>query len=54
MSNLESLTLYLLVDDYYRKTRFVDGNDLKKDLLDHLPRLNQLGISYLFRSCQSN
>ncbi|CAF1190686.1 unnamed protein product [Adineta steineri] len=38
MSNLEQLGLYLAV---YGKTIFIDGNNLKKDILNRLLRLNQ-------------
>ncbi|CAF3804906.1 unnamed protein product [Rotaria socialis] len=39
MSNLERLTLYLVL---YRYTSFIDGNHLKKDIINQLPRLNKL------------
>jgi hypothetical protein len=38
MSNLETLTLYLSLDLY---TSFIDGNHLKKDIINQLPRLNK-------------
>ncbi len=44
MSNLESLALYLVID-YYKKNRFIDGNHLKKNLIDHLPRLTKFAFN---------
>jgi len=41
MLNLESLALYLMVRDYYKREKFIDGNDLKNNIIDHLPRLNK-------------
>jgi hypothetical protein len=41
MSNLESLALYLMVRDYYKREKFIDGNDLKNNIIDHLPQLNK-------------
>ncbi|CAF3575023.1 unnamed protein product [Rotaria sordida] len=38
MSNLEQLGLYLLV---YVKETFIDGNHLKKKIINRMPRLNQ-------------
>ncbi|CAM2725413.1 unnamed protein product [Rotaria socialis] len=38
MSNLESLSLYLAHDHIHR---FIDGNDLKKNIVNHIPRLNK-------------
>ncbi|CAF3646356.1 unnamed protein product [Rotaria socialis] len=38
MSNLESLSLYLAHDHIHR---FIDGNDLKKNIINHIPRLNK-------------
>ncbi|CAF3385449.1 unnamed protein product [Rotaria socialis] len=38
MTNLRKLALYIAVD-YYEK--FIDGNDLKKTIINHLPRLNE-------------
>ena len=38
MSNLESLTLYIAVNVF---DRFIDGNDLKKNILNHMPQLNK-------------
>ena len=42
MIKLERLILCFTTDRY---GRFTAGNDLKKDIIDHMPRLNQL--SYL-------
>lgn len=41
MSNLESLGLYLMVRDHYQRDKFIDGDDLKNNVIDHLPRLNK-------------
>jgi len=38
MSNLEQLGLYIRV--FVDKT-FIDGNNLKKNIINHLPQLNQ-------------
>jgi hypothetical protein len=38
MSNLESLSLYLAIHNI---DRFIDGNDLKENIVSHMPRLNQ-------------
>jgi len=38
MSNLEQLSLYLSVD---RNNRFIDGDDLQKDIINYMGRLNQ-------------
>lgn len=45
MYNLESLALYLRVTDYYSKERFINGSDLKENILDLLPRLNKFTFS---------
>ncbi|CAM2720737.1 unnamed protein product [Rotaria socialis] len=37
MSNLEKLTLYLLIKC---QERFIDGNALKKNIVSHMPKLN--------------
>ena len=37
MSNLEKLDLYLIVDG---RKRFVDGNDLKMNIINHMSQLN--------------
>jgi hypothetical protein len=42
MVNLEKLDLYLIIGG---KQRFVDGNDLKKDILSHLLHLNQFSFN---------
>jgi len=42
MSNLEQLGLYLLVID---RNRFIDGNDLKQNIIDYMPRLNQFDFN---------
>ncbi|CAF1444063.1 unnamed protein product [Rotaria sordida] len=39
MPNLEELDLYLIVNC---KTEFIDGNNLKNNIFNHMPRLNQL------------
>jgi hypothetical protein len=38
MSNLEQLSLYLSVN---RNNRFIDGDDLQKDIINYMGRLNQ-------------
>ncbi|CAF2186042.1 unnamed protein product, partial [Rotaria magnacalcarata] len=38
MPNLESISLYLAHDHIHR---FIDGNDLKKNIINHMPRLNK-------------
>lgn len=38
MLNLEKLALALLID---REERFVDGNDLKNNIVNHMPRLRE-------------
>ena len=54
MPNLESLALYLRIA-YIRKKKFLDGNDLKKNILDYLPYLNKFMFSIyssiLHQSC---
>ena len=37
MSNIEKLGLYLTI---YVNDKFIDGNDLKKNIINHLPQLN--------------
>jgi hypothetical protein len=51
MSNLESLSLYFTID-YHEKSKFVDGNDLKRNILDHLLYLNEL--TFRIDSCILN
>ncbi|CAF3155442.1 unnamed protein product [Rotaria sp. Silwood2] len=36
MSNLKRLDLYLIIDE----NKFIDGNCLNNDIINHLPRLN--------------
>ncbi|CAF4367131.1 unnamed protein product, partial [Rotaria sordida] len=48
MSNLENLNLYINVDE--RKT-FFDGNDLKMNIINHLPQLNN--FTFNIRSLSS-
>ncbi len=54
MPNLESLALYLRID-YTGKRKFLDGNDLKKNILDYFPYLNKFMFSIyssiLHQSC---
>ncbi len=38
MINLEKLALYFVTD---RNERFIDGNDLKNNIINHIPRLNE-------------
>ncbi|CAM2706336.1 unnamed protein product [Rotaria socialis] len=38
MSNLEQLSLYL---SHVHRNRFINGNDLKQNIVDYLPELNQ-------------
>ena len=38
MFNFEKLDLYFTV---YGKNTFIDGNDLKKNIINHMPRLNK-------------
>jgi hypothetical protein len=38
MSNLEKLSLHLSLD---HRNGFIDGNNLKENIIDYLPRLNQ-------------
>ncbi|CAF3067977.1 unnamed protein product [Rotaria sp. Silwood2] len=45
MSNLESLALYLMVNNHYMKERFIDGNDLKENIINHLPRLEKFAFN---------
>ncbi|CAF1178363.1 unnamed protein product [Rotaria sordida] len=42
MSNLEQLSLYLL---HVCRNRFINGNDLKQNIIDYLPQLNQFRFS---------
>jgi hypothetical protein len=46
MSNLEQLDLYLSI---YVSTKFIDGNDLKKSIINRMPRINQ----FTFYICSS-
>ena len=46
MINLEELDLYLVV---YCEKRFIDGNDLKDNIINHLPQLNK--FTFNIRSC---
>ncbi|CAF2973408.1 unnamed protein product [Rotaria sp. Silwood2] len=46
MLNLEKLSLYLIVHD---KNTFVDGNDLKKNIINNMLRLNL----FLFNICSN-
>jgi hypothetical protein len=39
MSNLEELALYLKLN--LRHKAFIDGNNLKMDIISHMPRLNK-------------
>ncbi|CAF1480310.1 unnamed protein product, partial [Rotaria sp. Silwood1] len=38
MSNLEQLSLYLLVD---RNNGFIDESDLQQNIINYMPRLNE-------------
>ncbi len=38
MLNLENLNLYLIV---CRNKEFIDGNDLKKNIINHMSQLNK-------------
>lgn len=38
MSNLEALSLYVSTS---RRNKFIDGNNLRENIIDYLPRLNQ-------------
>ena len=49
MLNLEKLSLYLVTS--VRKT-FIDGNDLKKNIINHMPRLNK--FTFNIRSSHSS
>ncbi|CAF1509774.1 unnamed protein product [Rotaria sordida] len=53
MLNLERLDLHLKVDRY---KGFIDGNDLKKDIINYMPRLNQFtfNIRLFNRSSDQN
>ena len=42
MSNLEELALFFAC---YRQKSFVDGNDMRRNFLDHLPRLNKFAFN---------
>jgi hypothetical protein len=42
MSNLEQLTLYLLV---VHTDRFIDGNDLTQNITDYMPQLNKFRLN---------
>ena len=49
MSNLEQLGLYFAC---FREKLFVDGNDLKTNIINHLPRLKTLAFnicSFIYR-----
>jgi hypothetical protein len=46
MTNLEKLDLHLLV---CRRNVFVNGNDLKKNIIDYMPRLN----TFKFNICST-
>lgn len=45
MANLEELSLYLVMDRAGGHSSFLNGNDLKKDIINHLPKLNQFLFS---------
>ncbi|CAF2688120.1 unnamed protein product [Rotaria sp. Silwood2] len=45
MSNLESLALYLMVINRHIKERFIDGNDSKENIINHLPRLEKFAFN---------
>ncbi|CAF3824208.1 unnamed protein product [Rotaria sordida] len=45
MSNLESLALYLMVSNHFMDERFIDGNDLKENIINHLPRLKKFAFN---------
>lgn len=45
MINLEELSLYLIIDRDRAHTSFIDGNDLKKDIINHMPKLNKFVFS---------
>ena len=45
MFNLEELFLNILINLYFPRESFIDGNNLKNDIIDHLPKLNQFVFS---------
>ena len=45
MINLEELSLYLIIDRDGAFSSFLNGNNLKKDIINHLPKLNQFLFS---------
>jgi hypothetical protein len=45
MANLEELFLNIFVDRYFSSRRFVDGNTLQNDIINHMPNLNQFAFS---------
>lgn len=45
MSNLEKLFLNISVDRYNSYRSFIDGNNLKKDIIDYMPKINQFVFS---------
>ncbi|CAF3368229.1 unnamed protein product [Rotaria sp. Silwood1] len=54
MSNIEKLSLYLTI---YINDKFIDGNDLKKNIINHLPQLSMFTFdirSLMFINNQMN
>jgi len=47
MSNLEELFLNLSIERYFPDNSFIDGNNLKKDIINHMPKLNNFVFSIL-------
>ena len=45
MSNLEQLSLYLVIDRRGPYKSFIDGDNLKKDIICHMPKLNNFVFS---------
>jgi hypothetical protein len=45
MSNLEELFLNIAINRHFPHESFIDGNNLKNDMIDHLPKLNQFVFS---------
>ena len=51
MSNLKKLCLYFA---YFRQNLFVDGNDLKTNIVNHLPRLKSFTFNIRSSICLDN
>ena len=45
MSNIEQLSLNLIIGRYDPYNSFIDGDNLKKDIICHMPKLNNFVFS---------